>query len=179
MTNVVRLTREVLAVGEDDYYYYIILNQRDSLALVSNPKHVENVLNYLMEELVLSGIERLLVVISVPLADIVSSASLLRSLFPNVLTAASRTFAPLIRNGKCPDSECPHLDVSLEVKDKTSYNNLAFVETNVPIRGSVATVYSEFVITYEAKASPYGKIRYICDKSNCYTKRPDGLRSLL
>ncbi|MGC9106325.1 MAG: hypothetical protein ACP5HQ_07905, partial [Thermoprotei archaeon] len=93
MTNVVRLTREVLAVGEDDYYYYIILNQRDSLALVSNPKHVENVLNYLMEELVLSGIERLLVVISVPLADIVSSASLLRSLFPNVLTVVSRTFA--------------------------------------------------------------------------------------
>ncbi len=146
---------------------------------MSNPKHFENALNYLMEELVLSGIVRLLVMISVPLADVVSSTSLIKSVFPNVLTVASRTFAPVIRDGKCSDYECPHLDVSLEVKDKTSYGNLVFTETNVPIRGSIAAVYSEFVITYEARASPYGKIRYICDKSNCYIKSPDGLRNLL
>jgi hypothetical protein len=172
MTSISRFDRTELYIVSETYdneeiNYYIVLDKEYFNLIMVNPIFIHHSIDYIMEFFINNDLRKVIVLVSIPLVDIIRTASLIKNLFPNVLIVSSSYFANLIRNGKCVDSECAMLDVNLEVRGKTVYGNALFVVTNVPYRGSTSLKYKEFLLGYEIKASPFGDVRYICDKRRC------------
>ena len=172
MTSISRFDRTELYIVSETYdneeiNYYIILDKEHFNLIMVNPIFIHHSIDYIMEIFVSNNLRKVIVLVSIPLVEIVRTASLVKNLFPNVLIVSSSYFANLIRSGKCVDSECVMLDVNLEVRGKTEYGNALFIVTNVPYRGSTSLKYKGFLLGYEIKASPFGDVRYICDKRSC------------